>query len=255
MEPKVRRVLIIIAAFFITNALLAEFIGVKIFSLEKTLGLNPVNWKLFGIGNLSFNLTAGVILWPFVFILTDITNEYFGKKGVRLLSYLTVIMISYAFLMVFLAVHTIPADFWLLRDNGNGTTINMADSFNAIFGQGMWIILGSLVAFLVGQIVDVWVFHFLRGFTGHHKIWLRSTGSTLVSQLIDSFVVLFIAFYIGGPHWPLKLVFAIGIINYTYKCAMAIIMTPLIYVIHKMIDNYLGKRLSDKLIETASKQV
>lgn len=255
MESKVRKVLVVIAAFFISNALLAEFIGVKIFSLEKSLGFQPVNWKIFGVGDLSFNLTAGALLWPFVFVLTDITNEYFGKKGVKLLSYLAVAMISYAFLMVFLAVHVIPADFWIIRDLSNGTKINMHDAFNSIFGQGMWIIVGSLTAFLIGQIVDVWVFHYLRGFTGHNKIWLRATGSTLVSQLIDSFVVLYIAFYIGGPGWPLKMVLAIGLINYIYKCVMAIALTPLIYLVHKWIDNYLGKRLANKMIESAAKEI
>ncbi len=253
MEPKVRRVLVIITAFFITNALLAEFIGVKIFSLEKTLGFAPVNWTLFGKGDLSFNLTAGVLLWPFVFIMTDITNEYFGRKGVRLISLLAVAMIGYAFLMVFLAVHVLPADFWIVQTQ-NGQQINMEQAFNAIFGQGLNIIIGSLVAFLIGQLVDVWVFHFLRKFTGHKMIWLRATGSTLISQLIDSFVVLFIAFYLSGPHWPFKLVLAISLINYTYKCLMAIILTPLIYVVHNWIDRYLGQKLANKLIETAAKQ-
>ena len=253
MEPKVRRVLVIIAAFFITNALLAEFIGVKIFSLERTLGFEPVNWNIFGIKDLSFNLTAGVLLWPFVFILTDITNEYFGKKGVRLLSYLAVCMIGYAFLMVYLAVHVLPAGFWIIQTQ-NGVKINMHEAFNGVFGQGLNIIIGSLTAFLIGQIVDVWVFHYIRKFTGHRLIWLRSTGSTLVSQLVDSFVVLFIAFYLSGPHWPFKQVLAICIINYIYKFFMAIAMTPLIYVVHRWIDKYLGKKLANKMIEKAARQ-
>ncbi len=253
MEPKVRRVLIIIGTFFITNALLAEFIGVKIFSLESTLGFHPVDWTVFGISHLSFNLTAGVLLWPFVFIMTDITNEYFGTKGVRLLSLLAVGMIGYAFLMVFLAVHVVPSDFWI-NQTQNGQPINMNQAFNGIFGQGLNIIIGSLVAFLLGQLVDVWSFHLLRRLTGHKKIWLRATGSTLISQLIDSFVVLYIAFYLSGPHWPLKQVMAIATINYIYKCFMAIAMTPLIYVVHNWIDKYLGKRLANKMIETAARQ-
>lgn len=256
LESKVRRVLVILGAFFITNALLAEFIGVKIFSLEKTLGFMPVNWRIFGIESLSFNLTAGVLLWPFVFILTDLINEYFGKRGVRLLTFLAVGMITYSFLMVLLAVNTVPADFWILRDvpGKPGETVNMHTSFNLVFGQGLWIIIGSLTAFLIGQLVDVAVFHKLRRITGSRRIWLRATGSTLVSQLVDSFVVLYIAFHIGGPGWPLKQVLAIGLINYTYKFAMAILMTPLIYLVHFWIDNYLGIKLSRKLQETAARQ-
>lgn len=255
MQNKVRKLFLVLSGFFITNALLAEFIGVKLFSLESTLGYEPVNWRILGIENLSFNLTAGVLLWPFVFVLTDIVNEYFGKRGVKMLSYLTAGLIVYAFLMVLLATVVTPAGFWITREIGEGanrTEINMHHAFNAVFGQGLWIIIGSLTAFLIGQLVDVYVFHYLRGITGSGKIWLRATGSTLISQLIDSFVVLYIAFHIGGPGWPLKQIFAIMIINYIYKVAMAILMTPVIYFVHYAIDGYLGEKLSAKLTAAAS---
>lgn len=258
LESKVRRLFIVLGAFFVTNALLAEFLGVKIFSLEKTFGFQPVNWKIIGVESLSFNLTAGVLLWPFVFILTDIINEYFGRKGVRLLSYLTVVMIGYSFVMIILAIHTVPADFWVMRDvkdiSGNVTgRVDMHAAFNAIFGQGAWIIVASLTAFVVSQFVDVYVFHWVRRFTGSKNMWLRSTGSTLISQLVDSFVVLFIAFYLNGA-FSFKQVLAIGLINYIYKFIMAIVLTPLIYLAHGLIDNYLGPRLSHTLIEAAAKQ-
>ncbi len=111
--------------------------------------------------------------------------------------------------------------------------------FRVVFGQGMWIIAGSLVAFLVGQLVDVAVFRQIKRITGERKLWLRATGSTLVSQFIDSFVVLLIAFYIGG-NWPLLQVLAIGVVNYIYKFVVAIVLTPVIYAAHAWIDNYLG---------------
>lgn len=234
------------------NAILAEFIGVKIFSLEKTFDQNPVNISLFGIENLSFNLTAGVLLWPVVFIMTDIINEYFGKKGVRFLSFTAAGLISYAFLIVFLAINLTPADFWIERTTSEGI-INMESAFQVIFGQGLWIIVGSLTAFLVGQLVDVTVFHFVKTKTGSSRIWLRATGSTLVSQFIDSFVVLFIAFYIGAG-WDLKLVLAIGIVNYSYKFLIAVLLTPLLYVIHFLVDLYLGKNAAHKLMEEATKK-
>jgi uncharacterized integral membrane protein (TIGR00697 family) len=179
-------------------------------------------------------------------------NEYFGKRGVKLLSYLTSILIAYAFLMIMLALYVMPADFWIMRDMKNGGQMNMDQAFNAVFGQGMWIIIGSLTAFLIGQIVDVYVFHYLRKLTGHKNIWLRATGSTLISQLVDSFIVLYIAFHIGGPGWPMKQILAIMIINYIYKFFMAILMIPVIYLVHFGIDKYLGKRLSTKLTELAA---
>ncbi|HNF72257.1 MAG TPA: VUT family protein, partial [Chitinophagaceae bacterium] len=96
LRDKSTRLFLILSGVFITNALIAEFIGGKIFSLEQTLGFQPVTFSLLGESNLSFNLTAGVLLWPVVFIMTDLINEYYGMKGVRFLSYLTVALISFA---------------------------------------------------------------------------------------------------------------------------------------------------------------
>jgi queuosine precursor transporter len=253
MKDKSSILFYILGSFFIANALLAEFIGVKIFSLESTFGLEPLNLSILGIENLSFNLTAGVLLWPIVFVMTDIINEYFGRKGVRFMSFTAAALIAYAFLMVYFSIGLSPAGFWIERTTNAGT-VNMDLAFNTIFGQGLWIIIGSLTAFLVGQLVDVTVFHYFKSFTGSSKIWLRATGSTLVSQLVDSFVVLFIAFYIGAG-WDLKLVLVIGLVNYIYKFTIAIIVTPFLYLLHSVIDKYLGKELSEKLqLEAMSKK-
>ena len=252
MKDKSTRLFYILGAFFLANAILAEFIGVKIFSLEKTFGLNPININLLGIENLAFNLTAGVLLWPMVFIMTDIINEYFGRRGVRFLSFTAAGLILYAFMMVYFAILLSPTDFWIERTTSEGV-INMDKAFKAIFGQGLWIIVGSLVAFLIGQLIDVTVFHLVKAKTGSDKIWLRATGSTLVSQFIDSFVVLFIAFYIGAG-WDLKLVIAIGIMNYAYKFLIAVALTPLLYIIHYFVDIYLGKEVAHKLMEEATEK-
>ncbi len=250
MKDKNNKLFYILGSFFLANAILAEFIGIKIFSLERTLGLSQLNLSILNINNLSFDLTAGVLLWPVVFIMTDIINEYYGRKGVRFLSYTAASLILYCFLIVFLAIKLVPSSFWIERETPFGI-IDMNSAFNTIFGQGMWIIVGSITAFLVGQLVDVTVFHFLKQQTGNSKIWLRATGSTIVSQLIDSFVVLFIAFYIGAG-WNLKLVLAIGIVNYIYKFLIAVVLTPLLYLIHYLIDVYLGKETAHQLMLEAT---
>jgi len=232
---------IFLSAIFLTNAILAEVIGVKIFSLEETIGVKPANIDLLGF-SLSFNLTAGVLLWPFVFITSDVINEYFGKPGVRRISFLTAGFICYVFIAIWGTTGLPPAAFWLdVNKNLNGTNnfdINLA--FNALFRQGLGIIIGSITAFLVGQLLDAYVFHAIKKYTGSSKIWLRATASTLVSQLIDSFVVLVVAFYIFG-NWSFEQVIAVGIINYIYKSAMALLMIPLLYVAHYFIESYLGK--------------
>lgn len=243
------RLFIFLGCFFLANALVAEFIGVKIFALEDSLGWNPLNWNLFGeTGSLSF--TAGVLLWPVVFIMTDVINEYFGQRGVRILTYVAVVMIAYAFLMVYFAINLAPAAWWV----GSGTKTGVPDmqaAYRNIFGQSNWIIVGSLVAFLVGQLVDALVFHKVRKQFGEKHIWLRATLSTVVSQFIDSYVVLYIAFVIGPGQWPINRFLAIGTVNYGYKVLMAILLIPALYMMHYLIDRYLGKKKADRLRKEA----
>lgn len=245
LKDKPTKLFISIAAFFVANALIAECIGGKIFSLEKLFGFSPADITLFGQSGLSFNLTCGVLLWPLEFVITDIVNEYYGPKAVKRISYTAVVLISYAFIMFYAAMRIPPADFWIGSKQAEGIP-NMQDAFGGIFGQGMWIILGSLVAFLVSQIVDVTVFHQIKKRTGQKWVWLRATGSTFVSQLVDSFIVLFIAFKIGND-WSWKLVLAICVVNYLYKFTMAIILTPVIYAAENRIDKYLGHETAQKM--------
>jgi len=249
-EQKRTRLFIILSGIFLTNALVAEMIGVKIFSGEATLGLNPAHLDILGF-TMDFNLTAGALIWPVVFITSDLINEYFGKPGVKRISYLTAALIAYAFIVIFLAMELPAAGWWLDANSTDpeGNYFNMDFAFRKIFGQGLRIIVGSLTAFLIGQLVDVFVFQRLRKMTGPKKLWLRATGSTLVSQLIDSFVVLYIAF--AGVFSGSQII-AIGITNYLYKFAVAILLTPVIYLGHYLIDRYLGKSESEKLMEEAA---
>ncbi len=244
------RLFLALSGVFLCNALIAEFIGIKIFALEETLGLAPFNWDLFGQSG-SLNFTAGVLLWPVVFIMTDVINEYFGRRGVRFISFLTVGLILYAFLFAYLAMSLVPADWWVEVSRDRGVP-DMQIAFEVIFGQGMWTIAGSVTAFLIGQLIDVAIFHRVRQLTGERMIWARATGSTLVSQLVDSFVVLYIAFVLGPQQWPTSLFLAVGTVNYLYKFAAAVALTPLIYLSRALLDRYLGAPLAARLKEEAA---
>ena len=249
LKDRPTKLFIAITAFFVANALIAECIGGKIFSLEKLFGSTPLNFTLFGQSGLALSLTCGVLLWPLEFIITDIVNEYYGPKAVRRISYIAVALIAYAFLMFYMAMHVPGADFWF-GSNVNKGVPDMGLAFNSVFGQGMWIILGSIMAFLVSQIIDVTVFHKIKKITGEKKVWLRATGSTLVSQLVDSFIVLFIAFYLGSG-WSIQLVLAICLVNYTYKFVVAILLTPLIYLLENRIEKYLGAETAYRMKQAA----
>ena len=254
LTSKSARLFMILGGFFVANALVAEFIGVKIFAFEPTFGLPTLEWKLFGQSG-SLALTAGVLLWPVVFVMTDLINEYYGKKAVKFLSWLTAGLIAYAFLMVFGAIQLTPADWWVTSAQNRGV-MDRQVAFANIFGQGLWIIFGSLIAFLIGQVVDAGVFHKLRKVTGEKKLWLRATGSTLISQFIDSYVVLYVAFVLNPQEaWSTNLFLAVGTVNYCYKFVVAILLTPVIYLVHWVIDRYLGMELSEKIREQAREEV
>lgn len=250
LKDKPTKLFVILTSFFVANALIAECIGGKLFSLEKVFGATPHPFSLLGEPGLTFTLTCGVLLWPLEFVMTDIVNEYFGPKAIKRISYIAIALISYAFLMFYLAIQT-PEDtsFWVGSQKDSGVP-DMQAAFSNIFGQGMWIIVGSLVAFLISQLIDVWIFHRIKKVTGEKHVWLRATGSTIISQLVDSFIVLFIAFKIGKG-WSYQRVIAIGLVNYAYKFTMAIVLTPLIYLLEKWIEKYLGHDTSMRMKHAA----
>jgi len=253
IKDKPTRLFIVLGGLFITNAILAEVIGVKIFSLEETLGLPKASIDLLGEQDLPFSLSVGVIPWPVIFIMTDIINEYYGVKGVRFLSLLTVLLISFAFVVFFFAIHTVPDAGWRFRELQPGVT-DKQSAYAQVLGQGMNIIVGSITAFLIGQLVDALIFRGIKKATGEKRIWMRATLSTLVSQFIDSIVVTFVAFYLY-QNFSLATVTAWAVTAYMYKFLVAILMTPVIYLVHGVIERYLGKSLAAEMKAAAMKGV
>ena len=243
---KSSQLFLILSAIFLTNAIIAEFGGVKMFSAESLLGIQSVHFM--GL-SFDFSMSVGALIWPVVFILSDLMNEYFGKKGVRRISILTAVMILWAFIVIYIWTKMPPAAFWLdLNANDpSGNPFNINYAYSTIFRQGLGIIIGSLTAFLTSQLIDAFAFQYLKRITGHKKLWLRATGSTIISQLVDSFVILFIAFYFFG-NWPVEQVLRVAAVQYIYKVVFAIVLTPAIYAAHKIIDNYLGKEIAEELI-------
>jgi uncharacterized integral membrane protein (TIGR00697 family) len=206
-------VFLVLAGFFITNAIIAELIGGKLI-------------QFFGL----FTQSIGIILWPIIFILTDLINEHFGKDGVKKLTYITVGLISFAFIVLSIAIN-IPATPFSPVNN---------EVFKTVFGQSQWIIVGSIIAFLISQLVDVYTFLFFKKITGNKFIWLRATGSTLISQLVDTFVVQYIAFVLPSK-WTLDEFITNASYGYTFKLIIAIALIPLIYVGHALINKFLEK--------------
>lgn len=213
-QSKKDTVYVVLAGIFITNAIVAELIGGKLIHVGSAV------------------MSIGILPWPIVFVTTDLINEYFGEKGVRKLSLITASLIAYTFIILFLAMQ-IPAV--------KGANLVTDAQFKGVFGQSMWIIVGSITAFMVSQLIDVTIFHFVKNKTGNKMIWLRSTGSTVISQLFDSFIVLGIAFWMTG-----KMTTEVFIISaftgYFVKLIIAILLTPLIYLGHSLIEKYIHSK-------------
>lgn len=241
MAMKTRRdtLFLILGGFFLTNAILGELIGGKIFYLfpaDFTVKLG-----LLEIG--PFLMSVGVIPWPIVFLTTDLVNEYYGKRGVRQLTFLGVGMIAYAFLVLFAALAIPATDF---------SPVSGA-AFKQVFGQSLWIIVGSLAAFALSQLTDVLIFHAFRKRTGAGRLWLRATGSTVFSQLVDTIVILGIAFYLPGKLSGQQFL-SIAVTQYLYKFTVAVLLTPLIYAGHSAAERFLGPDLAHEMAQEAAQQ-
>ena len=216
---------VFLAGLFITNAVTAELISNKLIEI-------PLVFDVFGTEIGPFVTIVGILPWPVVFLLTDLLNEFYGYKAVRKLSWITAILIAYCFLIVGLSME-IPAV------NIPGSNLSDDSAYNKVFGQAQMVIVGSICAFLVSQLLDASLFSWIKSKTGDRFIWLRSTGSTLISQLIDSYIVLYIGFVLPGSLTFVDFM-SIAPTNYVLKIMIAILLTPLIYLGHYLIRRYLN---------------
>jgi uncharacterized integral membrane protein (TIGR00697 family) len=228
---------ILLAGFFVTNAVTAELLSNKLVDI-------PVSFRLFGYSFGPYVTVMGVLPWPVVFLVTDLINEFYGKAAVRRLSWITAVLIAYCFILVTIALQ-IPA-------NTAISPLTATDAeFTKVFGQSQWVIAGSIAAFLLSQLLDAAVFARIKAKTGNRMIWLRSTGSTAVSQLIDSYVVLYIGFVLPGT-MPFNEYMKVAPTNYVLKLMIAVALTPLIYAGHVAIRRYLSARRSETSADGAA---
>ena len=215
---------IALAGLFVTNAVTAELISNKLIQI-------PLEGNFFGKKVGPFVTIIGILPWPIVFLLTDLLNEFYGQKAVRRLSWITAGLIAYCFLIVGLSM-SIPA----YEIKGSRLATNQA--YNLVFGQAQSVIVGSIAAFMVSQLLDAYLFDKIKQKTGNKFIWLRSTGSTLLSQLIDSYIVLYIGFVLPGA-MSMSTYLEVAPTNYLLKILIAISLTPLVYIGHYLVRRYL----------------
>jgi queuosine precursor transporter len=180
---------------------------------------NVISGKLCAVGPLT--LSAGMLVFPLVFVLTDAMHDRYGTAAVRHISWVAagLQVLAYGLIQVAMALPVAA-----------GSPVSQG-AFQQVFGSSLWVFAASLVAFVLGQQLDVWVFNWLRQRTGNRHLWLRATGSTVISQALDTAVFVGLAF---GPHVPWPVMVQVMLANYGVKVLLAVGCTPFCYGLRKL---------------------
>lgn len=229
-----QKLFVVCTAIFITALVIAEATASKFFTAFEL----PFVLTIFGMEFEAVVMTAGVIAFPVTFIITDVLNEYYGKGGIRFVTFVGMAMIVFEFALLQIAMEVPTAPISPVPE----------EAFNTVFGATGRVILGSLTAYLIGQLTDITLFHWLRRLTQGRMLWLRATGSTFGSQFLDTLIVLTVAF---AGQLRFQEILAITLFNYSYKFIIAVVITPVIYLAHWMMDQYLGHEMAEEMIEQA----
>jgi queuosine precursor transporter len=225
-----QKVYLWLATIFIACLLIADIVGIKLFRIE-------LPFELFGFDGIEH--TCGMLTFPITFLLTDLVNEYFGPRAARRLTFMGLAAATFVFIIMNIAqaMPYLQAPFNVRKE-----------SFDAIFGSAKVMYVASLCAYLVGQLSDIAIFGFLKRLTKSRFVWLRATGSTVISQFIDSFIVSYLAFSLGreifadpaNPPAPVSAIPGIAITGYILKFVLALAITPLIYLGRSIMERKFG---------------
>lgn len=214
-----------LCAIFVASLVLGDLIGGKAFVVHIPLG------------GLAYDqpVSVGLFAFPVTFLLTDIVNEFYGRAGARFLTFLGMWMAIFAFIVLNVSQlphaepHSYLADF----------------EFNKVFGTGGTLFIASIIAYLCGQFLDIYVFQFWKALTESKHLWLRATGSTLASQVIDTFVIN-VLFWWAIPRLmhnhprDMDWVTRKSVGEYLIKFVIALALTPAVYGLHTFVVKRFG---------------
>lgn len=250
-DPRRRETLLLaLCALFVGFFVTAEILGAKLWRFT-LFGLRPSDVGLSDDPTSEFVATAGILAFPLTFVLTDVVNEYFGRRIVRVFTWLA-IAVNVILQPVIWGATRVPT----ITFTAVPTAEEAHRAYQIAFGQTYAIVAASLLAFAVAQFVDAYTFTWLRKKTGGRLLWLRSQGSTVVSQLIDTGIVIFVAFVVipallGAEHMSTGTAATIALTNYVYKFAIAVVITPVLYVVHGLVHAWLGHDDAAALVHEA----
>ncbi|MBX7098704.1 MAG: queuosine precursor transporter [Myxococcaceae bacterium] len=212
------RLFLFLCGIFVAALVVGDLIGCKL--VEVTVLGKP------------FVLSMGIIPFPLTFLLTDVLNEFYGKQAARLVTWVGFTAAVFTTAVVALVLQLPYAPFTLAPDWGGATP----DAFGRVFGSGLNILVASCVAYVLAQFIDIGVFILLKKQTHGRFLWLRATGSTLVSQLIDTIVIQSLAW---SGSLELGRLVSLVLASYVVKLTVAIALTPAIYAVHALVEKVL----------------
>jgi uncharacterized integral membrane protein (TIGR00697 family) len=204
-----QRLYVVLLAVFLTSLLVADIVA----------------GKYFVVGDLQ--LSTGTVIFPIAFLLTDVVNEYYGRRGARFMTFVGMAMLVFGFGIIY-AARVLPV--W------DRSPIPQP-AFDAVFGISARLFVASLVAYLISQFVDIYTFHITKRVTRSRFLWVRALGSTALSQIVDTGAVTF-GSLLGLI--PVGDIVAIAVGAYVYKMVVATLLTPLLYVSHDIISKRMG---------------
>ncbi len=213
--------LVLLASLFMTCLVVGDLVGSKLADVT-----------LFGH---TFTISLGMIPFPVTFLLTDLLNEFYGKRIARFVTLVGFAMALLTFVQISLA-NAVPIAPFTQAPDWTGVT---DAQFRSVFAGSQRILLASMVAYLTAQLLDIAVFNALKRATQNRLLWVRATGSTLVSQLIDTVVIQLLAWY---GTLPLQKIFGVVFASYGFKILVAVALTPVVYAGHALLERSLDLR-------------
>ena len=213
---------LICVTLFSVVLVLTNIIGVKLFQ-------GPFNPN-------SHALTTGIITYPLTFLLTDVVSEIWGSKKASAMVLIGFLMSIVMLIFVQIALYLPAHPYWVAPNNPFEfeNVGEYQNAFNSVFSVNGKLLLGSMLAYMVAQLLDVRLYHMWKKITKGKYLWIRNNGSTSISQLVDTFIVNSILFY-WGFGWEFWQGISVMLTIYFYKLILAVLDTPLIYLSVAMI--------------------
>ena len=195
----------ILVGLFITSLVVSNLIFQKFFQL-RFLTIN-------------FELSVGIIFYPITFLITDVISEIYGQRKANQMV-ITGVFASIFCLLIISIANYLPSTDWSPVDN---------KTFNLVFGNTSLAVGASMLAYLCAQFIDIKIYHFWKKTTNGKHLWLRNNFSTMCSQSLDTFLIIFLLCAGGAIEW--SKFYTLFLQGFLFKIIIAVIDTPIIYMV------------------------